>query len=80
MQVNVVKIGNSKGIRIPKKILDQCQVSDVLELTVQDNEIVLRPIHKKPREGWAKAAKHCHELGDDALLITDVLDDDEVWQ
>jgi len=55
MQVNVVKIGNSRGIRIPKKVLDQCHVEDSLELVVKDNEIVLTPLHRKPREGWAEA-------------------------
>jgi antitoxin MazE len=80
MQVNVVKIGNSRGIRIPKKVLDQCQVSDALDLSVQDNVIILTPVHKKPREGWAEAARLCHERGDDELLISDMLDDDQDWE
>jgi len=80
MQVSVVKIGNSRGIRIPKKILDQCHVDDVLDLSVEENNILLRPIHKKPREGWAEAARLCYEQGDDQLLIPDVLDDDQDWK
>ena len=80
MRLNVVKIGNSKGIRIPKKVLDQCQVDDTLELSVENNVIILKPVHKKPREGWAEAAKRCHELGDDKLLIHDVWEDDESWE
>jgi len=80
MQVNVVKIGNSKGIRIPKKVLDQCQVDETLDLNVQDNVIMLTPMHKHPREGWAESAKLCHERGDDKLLIPDVLDDDQDWE
>jgi antitoxin MazE len=55
MQVSVEKIGNSKGIRIPKKVLDQCHVEDTLELTLKNDEIVLTPVHRKPREGWAEA-------------------------
>jgi len=80
MQVNVVKIGNSRGIRIPKKVLDQCQIDEALDLSVQDNVIVLTPMHKKPREGWAEAAQLCHERGDDKLLIHDVWEDDEGWE
>jgi len=80
MQVNVVKIGNSKGIRIPKKILDQCQVDDALDLSVENNIIMLKPLHRKPREGWVEAAKRCHECGDDELLIPDVFDDDLDWE
>ncbi|MDQ6966390.1 MAG: hypothetical protein Q9M23_05660 [Mariprofundaceae bacterium] len=80
MQVNVVKIGNSKGIRIPKKILDQCHVEDALELTIQNDEIILSPVRRKPREGWEDAAKLCHKRGDDKLLVSDVWEDDVVWE
>jgi len=52
-------------------------VDDTLELSVENNVIILKPVHKKPREGWAEAAKRCHELGDDKLLIHDVWEDDE---
>ncbi len=87
MQLNIVKIGNSKGIRIPKKILDQCQMGDTLELEVQDNNIVLKPIHKKPREGWAEAIeasnkKHGEEPLDHEWLEADLLGDRAVedWE
>jgi len=76
MQINVVKIGNSKGVRIPKKVLDQCHVENALELSVKNDEIILTPVHRKPREGWAEAAKLCHKAGDDRVLIPDILDDD----
>jgi len=80
MQVNVVKIGNSKGIRIPKKVLDQCHVDDVLELTVKDNDILLTPVHKKPREGWAESIqainkKYDEETLDHQWLDAELLDD-----
>jgi len=80
MQVNVVKIGNSKGIRIPKKVLDQCHVDDSLELTVKNDEIILTPLRRRPREGWEEAARRCHELKDDKPLIPDVLNDDPDWE
>lgn len=76
MQVNVVKIGNSKGIRIPKKIPDQCHIDNALELSVKNNEIILTPLRKRVREGWAEAAKHCPGQDDDLLLIPDAFDDD----
>jgi len=87
MQLNIVKIGNSKGIRIPKKILDQCQVEDILELEVQNNIIVLKPIHKNPREGWAEAIeatnkKYGEEPVDHEWLEADLLGDTEMenWE
>jgi len=81
MQVSVVKIGNSKGIRIPKKVLDQCHVEDALELTLKNNEIVLTPVHRKPREGWAEAfeAKYGKEPANRAWLDAELAEGDD-WE
>lgn len=84
VQVSVVKIGNSKGIRIPKKVLDQCHIEDSLELKIEDNVIVLTPVNKKPREGWIEAfeainRKHGEEPVDHAWLDADLLDDED-WE
>ena len=49
MKVSVVPIGNSRGIRLPKAILEQLQISDQVELEVENKQIVLRPINKSPR-------------------------------
>jgi len=83
MQLNVVKIGNSRGIRIPKKVLDQCQVDDVVDLSVENNVMILKPVHRKPREGWAEAIaasnkKYGKEPMDKAWLEADLLGDTEV--
>ncbi len=82
MQINVVKIGNSRGIRIPKKVLDQCHVDDTLELTIRDEEIILTPVHRKPREGWAEvfeasAAKYGEEPVDQEWLDAELVDNEE---
>jgi len=84
MQVNVVKIGNSRGIRIPKKVLDQCHVEDSLELVVKGNEIVLTPLHRKPREGWAEAFEaaaksHGVESADQQWLDAGLVEGDD-WE
>lgn len=47
-----------------------------IDLIVQDDTIILKPLKSKPRERWDLAAKEMHERGDDQLLIPDVLDDD----
>ena len=56
MRARVVKIGNSKGIRIPKTLLDQTGILDDVELEVKHNQIVIRPI-LDPRRDWEKAFK-----------------------
>jgi antitoxin MazE len=79
--VNVVRIGNSKGIRIPKPILEQCQVGSQLSLEIEDGRIVLEPVEAQARNGWDEAFKEMHENHDDALLIDDSIDlDADEWE
>jgi len=53
MQVNIRSLGNSKGILIPKPILEQTGLQDVAELRVNNGVIEIRPVKTNPREGWA---------------------------
>ena len=76
MLISVVQIGNSKGIRLPKAIIDQCNISDKVDLEIKDNEIILKPIKKKVREGWADKFKLMAKNGDDQLAIDDSVDID----
>lgn len=78
MILEIVKIGNSQGIRIPKKILEECGIDRKLELEVKEHTIIMKSL--KAREGWEESFKKMHENGDDELLIDDNIDlDDEVW-
>ncbi len=52
MKVKIIKIGNSKGIRIPKVLLRQTGIDNEVNLEVEENQIILRPIKKSVREGW----------------------------
>jgi antitoxin MazE len=74
MKVNIVSIGNSKGVRIPKSILEQCNFNNEAELEVENNKIVIKPLKKKIRQGWDKAFKAMHERNEDVLLLDDSLD------
>lgn len=74
MKINVVQIGNSKGIRIPKAILDQCEIEQQVELDVRDGHIVLEPVRRTPRTGWDERFRQMAESYDDRLLIDDSLD------
>jgi antitoxin MazE len=53
MQVNIRSLGNSKGILIPKPILEQTGLQDVAELRVHNGVIEIRPVKRNPRESWA---------------------------
>ena len=80
MRLSVISIGNSKGIRIPKAILDKYQIKDSVDVELREDVLLLKPI-RKPREGWEEAFRQMHENGDDKLLIPDVFDDEnwETW-
>ncbi len=83
MRVRVIKIGNSQGIRIPKPILEQTGIMEDVELEVEKNQIIIRPI-SKPRAGWENAFKTMAEKGDDELIHeTENIShswDEEEWQ
>ena len=75
MEVNIVKIGNSHGIRIPKAMLEQCRFNGKANIKVEKNSLVIAPIHKV-RDGWEEDAKRCHAAGDDKLVWPDDMHDD----
>lgn len=54
-EIDIIKIGNSRGIRIPKAILEQCGFNGKVTMQVRNNEIILTKPSRKPREGWAEA-------------------------
>jgi len=70
VKTKVVRIGNSRGIRIPKVILDQYHINDEVELETKEDCIIIKASHI-PRKGWEKAFKKMHNNQDDILLIDD---------
>lgn len=54
MKVAIVQVGNSRGVRLPKAVLDECRFSEAAELTVEDGRVVLTPVNE-PRAGWTEA-------------------------
>lgn len=81
MEVSVIKIGNSKGIRLSKTLLDKYHIKDTVDLSLEEGQIVIKPL-SKPRIGWEKTFKEMSKNGDDNLLIQDVFEDEnlEEWK
>ena len=67
MRTSIVRIGNSRGIRIPKALLEQCRLEGTVELDVRDGQLVVRPVDR-PRLGWDEAFREMADRGDDRLL------------
>ncbi|WP_167597387.1 AbrB/MazE/SpoVT family DNA-binding domain-containing protein [Leeuwenhoekiella sp. ZYFB001] len=80
METSIIKIGNSKGLRLSKTILEKYGIKDKVELILEKGQIILKPI-KTPRKDWDKEFKKMSENGDDKLLMNDVFDDEnlEEW-
>jgi antitoxin MazE len=83
VKARIIRIGNSKGIRIPKPLLERCGFGEEVELDVEDRQIIIRSA-RTPREGWDAAFRAMAEHHDDVLLDADSLPatvwDDEEWE
>ena len=82
MQLDIIAIGNSHGIRIPKALLEQCEFDKSVKVTIENKRMVLeksaapkKPAKRKPRKGWDAAFKKMAEQqvasGEEVLLMGD---------
>lgn len=78
MHVSLVKIGNSRGVRLPKRVIEAAGLKDDLDLEVRDGAVIVRNA-QTTRSGWAEAAAACHAAGEDDLSDWDVTADDGDW-
>ena len=67
VKASVVRIGNSRGIRIPKVWLDKVGLTDKAEMAIEAGRLVIRPV-RCPREGWEEQFKAMAACGEDRLL------------
>ena len=67
IKTRIVRIGNSRGIRVPKILLDQAQLPDEVELHAEPGRLVVQGV-RRPRTGWVEAARAMAEAGHDSLL------------
>lgn len=75
METAIIKIGNSKGLRLSKTILEKYKIKDKVEVILEQGHIILKPINS-PRKNWEKAFEQMRENNDDSLLLNDVFEDD----
>jgi len=61
MKTKLVQIGNSRGIRIPKVLIEQMKLNGAVEMEIRGSELVLRaPLKSRkkkrnPHAGWDAA-------------------------
>ena len=71
MKSRIIKIGNSRGIRIPKLLIEETGLSEEVEIQVEGNRLIIAPADR-PRADWATAFRKMALMGDDALIDGDV--------
>jgi len=64
MKAQIIQIGNSQGIRIPKAVLEETNISGEVELEITSDGILIKNI-KKPRGDWDAIFKSLTEIDDD---------------
>lgn len=74
MKTRIVRIGNSRGVRIPKPLLEQAGLDDDVQLRVVESGIMIESAGT-PRAGWAEAAAKLQERGEGGLLDEPVATD-----
>ncbi|MBZ0201233.1 MAG: AbrB/MazE/SpoVT family DNA-binding domain-containing protein [Ignavibacteriaceae bacterium] len=78
MKTKIIKIGNSRGIRIPKSFIDESGLKSEVQLEINDGKIIIKPI-SKAREVWEVAFQKMRNAGDDSLLDSDLLHKQTNW-
>jgi antitoxin MazE len=83
MRSKLVRIGNSRGVRLPKAVIEHAGLRDVVDIEFEDGAVIIR-CGDRPRAGWAAAFARISAAGDDALLDAGRLGrtrfDDEEWE
>jgi len=84
MKANIVKIGNSQGIRLPKVLLEQCGFNEgtPVEVFAKNHQLIIKS-SDSPRAGWGKALQKMAKNGDDELMdIANIENswDNEEWE
>ena len=80
MEISIIPIGNSKGIRLTKTVIEKYNIQDTVELILEKDCIVIKP-KITARKEWEKSFKKMHADGDDKLLLPGIFEDEnlEEW-
>ncbi len=80
MELQIIQIGNAKGIRFPQSLLKHYKLKGKVVVDLEKDGFFIKP--KKVRDGWAESFKEMAENGHDQLIIEDFKNDfdDEEWQ
>ncbi len=78
MKTKIVKIGNSRGVRIPKSFLEESGLTEEAEIEIENGKIVIKPV-TKARSTWDSAFKKMDNNNDDLLMDAEALSEQSGW-
>ena len=80
MTVKLKKIGNSRGLIIPKKVLEMCGLNEEVVMTVEEGHIIISPVNE-PRANWEKQFSDADLKKDEVNLFENISNDfdDTEW-
>jgi len=81
MKARLIRVGNSRGVRIPKPLIEEARLEDEVEISVRDRSLIITSV-ESPRFRWAEAARLLNSRNEDrsAELHTPTRFDQEEWQ
>ncbi len=81
LRTRLVRIGNSRGVRLPKPLIEEAGLTEEVELRARDGAIIVARA-ARPRAGWEVAAQRMRERDEDRLLEppTPTRFDEEEWK
>jgi antitoxin MazE len=69
MKAKLIQIGNSRGVRLPKPLIQDARLEDEVDIQLRDGSIVITPT-RKMRAGWSESARLLHDRKQDLLIYS----------
>ncbi len=82
MKTDLIQIGNSRGIRIPKSLIEQCGLGDTVDVRIEGDCLVISP-QRRMRQGWEESFRAAGPAIGDELPLEEVAQnefDRKEWQ
>lgn len=81
MKTRLIRIGNSRGIRLPKPVIEAAGLEEEVELVVTPSGIAIQAV-RRPRAGWSEAARELEGQDESGLLDEPIPTafDEEEWR
>jgi antitoxin MazE len=68
MKAELIRIGNSRGVRIPKPLIEQCGFGDKVEIRIERDRLIISP-ERRPRQNWSEAFRSSGSSSKDELML-----------